>query len=215
MHTTSTTTRKQGNYIRTITEGLPTMTLSLGNGKLAHGILIWNMPTVKTCPNSETCRTTCYAKKAERLYPNVLPCRERNYQASRLESFEDRMVWTIISSVAKHDVRAVRVHESGDFYSQAYADKWAQIAKRVHNVQPDVVFFAYTKSPYRPASGFNIVESIMPDGERNYGTYREMIALAKKYRAKVCPYGLSKRTITCGIECTACQTSKYVVFLKH
>jgi hypothetical protein len=39
-------------------------------------------------------------------------------------------------------VRAVRIHESGDFYNQKYLDKWVEIAKRF----PDIIFTAYTKS---------------------------------------------------------------------
>jgi len=211
----TTKTRKVGNYIKTETTGEETMTLSLGNGKLSHDILIWNMPTVKTCPNCEECQKTCYAMKAEKLYPSVMPCRERNYQASLSDKFTDRMTWTIVQSVNKYGVKAVRVHESGDFYSNEYAMKWAIIAKRVHRVLPDVIFFAYTKSPYRPIYGFNIVESILPGGEINYGTHTEIIAMAKKYRAKICPYGIAKRTLTCGIECKACQHHKHVVFIQH
>lgn len=213
--TTITKTRKLGNYIKTETTDQAAMTLSLGNGKLSHDILIWNMPTVKTCPNCDACKKTCYAMKAEKLYPSVLPCRERNYQASLVDSFEDRMVWTIIQSVVKHGVKAVRVHESGDFYSVEYAQKWQMIAARVHEVQPGVIFFAYTKSPYRPATGFNIVESILPDGSINYGTHAEVIQKARLFGAKICPYGIAKRTLTCGIECKACQKFSRVVFIQH
>jgi hypothetical protein len=36
----------------------------------------------------------------------------------------------------------VRIHESGDFYNQAYVNKWVEIVKHFPNLQ----FLAYTKS---------------------------------------------------------------------
>ena len=36
----------------------------------------------------------------------------------------------------------VRIHDSGDFYSIAYLNKWVDIAK----ANTDVIFYAYTKS---------------------------------------------------------------------
>jgi hypothetical protein len=39
----------------------------------------------------------------------------------------------------------VRIHVSGDFYSQTYFDAWLEVARR----RPDTLFYAYTKSlPY-------------------------------------------------------------------
>lgn len=213
---TITKIRRAGNYLKAITPGQSDITVSMGNGKLSHDIMIWNLPAITTCPVNKDCKDTCYARKAEHRYPAVVACRARNYKATLPpDTFADRMVTLITHSIEKRGIKAVRVHESGDFYNQAYADAWEEIAFRVHLVHPWVKLFAYTKSPYRPATGFNIVESILPDGSINYGPHAEIIAKAKQFRAKVCPYGLAKTTLTCGVECTACQNHKYVVFLQH
>ena len=185
------------------------LTASKGNKKLHKSVLIWNLPSVKTCPNYVNCKDKCYARRAEKLYPSVLPCRMKNWQASKQSDFVNNM----IALIKKSKCSLVRVHESGDFYSQTYADKWSEIAANL----PEVQFFAYTKSPYRPsAPNFNIVESILPSGEVNFtDNTKRLYQWAKTYKAKVCPYGLSKKDFTCGKECKACVTNKYVVFKKH
>ena len=38
--------------------------------------------------------------------------------------------------------RFVRIHESGDFYSQTYLDKWFEVCRRL----PSIVFWCYTRS---------------------------------------------------------------------
>jgi hypothetical protein len=46
----------------------------------------------------------------------------------------------ILANLPKEKI--VRVHVSGDFYSQAYFDAWMEVARRT----PDKLFYAYTKS---------------------------------------------------------------------
>lgn len=179
-----------------------------GNTKTHDSILIFNLPAIKTCPNCSQCASSCYAMKAERNYPSVRGSRQSNWDSSKRPCFVPRMVELINRS----GLKVVRVHESGDFYSQEYADKWSRIAA----LCPNVKFFAYTKSPYRPVgSNWNIVESILPDGSINFGPRALITQKAKQYRAKICPYGIAKKAHTCGLHCTACQTHKYVVFVQH
>lgn len=186
------------------------ITIGKGNMKLDDSIGIFNLPAIKTCPNCKTCAKTCYARKAEIGHHGhiVLPCREKNLQASKLDSFVEDMVETI----TKSKVKVFRIHESGDFYSQEYADKWSEIAKRL----PGVQFYTYTKSPYRPnAANINIVESILPDGSLNYGKLDEVVEKASKFNAFVCPCKPKDRSKLCGTKCTKCQTEQYVVFILH
>ena len=184
------------------------VTVSLGNLKVSEKVLLFNLPAIKTCPNCVACATGCYARVAEIQYKVVRESRERNWDASKQPCFVARMV----ELIERSGVKLVRVHESGDFYSQSYADKWSEIARRL----PNVTFFAYTKSPFRPSSpNFNIVESVLPNGAINFGPKGEILALAKKFKAKVCPCGLSKVKVVCGENCTACLRAKYVVFVEH
>lgn len=185
------------------------VTVSMGNAKLSKGIMLFNLPAIQTCPNCSMCAKTCYARKAERRYATVLACRERNHAASQQTCFVARMV----ELVKRTGATKVRIHEAGDFYSQAYADKWTEIARRC----PGVRFYGYSKSPFRPMAlhNMNVVESILPGGELNYGKRGDMLQLAKTYKAKVCPYGHAKKAFRCGTECVACLTHKYIVFVQH
>lgn len=125
-----------------------------GNKKLQNTdevrYMIWNLPAVKTCPfRTEMCEKSCYARKAERIYPQVLPCREQNYNDSLENDFTENMIYTIkkyLDSKAFDGKKCVfRIHESGDFYSPEYAEKWLKIAWYFAG-DNRVVFLAYTKS---------------------------------------------------------------------
>ena len=125
-----------------------------GNKKLRNTdkirFMIWNLPAMKTCPYStEMCRKSCYARKAERCYPSVLPSRERNYEESTFDNFVENMIFTIESELNSKKYRGkvavFRIHESGDFYNYEYARKWVSIARHFEN-RTDLVFLAYTKS---------------------------------------------------------------------
>lgn len=134
--------------------------LSEGNMKLARNdkeyFLIWNLPAVTTCPNrTAMCEKACYARKAERLYPQVLPCRENNFDLSRKSSFTYDMIHTIRYYLGlKKNIGKkcyFRIHESGDFYNQNYTNAWIYIASQL----PEVTFLAYTKSIQFFTNGIN------------------------------------------------------------
>jgi hypothetical protein len=108
-------------------------------------MLIFNLPAVLTCPGrSGLCESKCYARKAEVMYPAVAPYRERNLKFSRNPAFVPDTVNFLINKVktARKAITTVRIHESGDFYSQEYLLSWFEIARRV----PGLQFYAYTKS---------------------------------------------------------------------
>ena len=110
--------------------------------------IIWNLPAVITCPyRTKECEKFCYAKKAEKAYPTVLPSRERNLAESKKAEFAVNMTETIlqIAKGTKKKNIIVRIHESGDFYNQSYVNAWLEI---MDNCKADrrIKFIAYTKS---------------------------------------------------------------------
>lgn len=125
--------------------------VSFGNKKLPKTTLIFNLPAVNTCPGkTEFCKKNCYALKAERIYPQVLPARKHNLKLTLTENFIPSMIETIQKdhffksgkNKGKAKIETVRIHESGDFYSQAYLNAWYVIALEF----PSIKFYAYTKS---------------------------------------------------------------------
>lgn len=115
--------------------------VTFGNKKLPKSTMIFNIPARTTCPGrTALCSEKCYALKAERMYKQVLPARQSNFNQSRLDTFGLSMHETIQKH--KHKIDAVRIHESGDFYNQDYLNKWYTIALN----NPGITFYVYTKS---------------------------------------------------------------------
>ena len=142
------------NIIRSIisTGKQPALHISRENRKLkpnsATAFIIWNLPAVFTCPfRTIHCLLACYARKAEKCYPEVLPARVENYLMSKLPNFVDIMTETILKIAAgtRKPIIIVRIHESGDFYCRKYAEKWLQIMRNC-SVDKRIRFIAYTKS---------------------------------------------------------------------
>lgn len=117
--------------------------LSNSNSKLkADGILGFGLPPVKTCPGAGDCLKFCYGCKG--MY-KVFKKTIDQAQNRRLEATKDMFFFanltTELQSMKKKPL-AVRIHDTGDFYSQEYFDKWCDVAAS----NPDTLFYAYTKS---------------------------------------------------------------------
>ena len=72
-------------------------------------------------------------------WPSVITARTTRLEASKQLSFVDDIQQEL--NKKRKLPRYFRIHSSGDFYSQAYIDKWEQITKN----NPSVIFYAYTK----------------------------------------------------------------------
>ena len=129
--------------------------ISEGNKKLVPTkevrYLIWSIPAIVTCPYAtEHCKAACYAIKAERAYPSCRRSRQAHYIDTMRADFIDRMIFTIQANLDRPCYKSakkivVRIHESGDFYSERYTNYWIEIAKHFAG-DKRVVFMAYTKS---------------------------------------------------------------------
>ena len=121
------------------------ISLSEGNAKLNkpnggfYKILGFGLPAKTTCPGALDCVGVCYALQGRYLMDNVMNARMNNWEASKGDSFVSDMV-ALLNKRRTYNV--VRIHDSGDFYSQEYFNKWCDVARRV----PGKVFYAYTKS---------------------------------------------------------------------
>jgi hypothetical protein len=89
-----------------------------------------------TCPMADECVKFCYAKKGAYIWGNVKPAFEKRYELTKTDDFISAMNAEIQSKKPDY----VRVHDSGDYYSKAYLDKWIEIAKQ----NPNVRFYSYT-----------------------------------------------------------------------
>jgi hypothetical protein len=125
------------------------MNLLTQNSKLkktskALGLRVFNfgIPAYKSatgrviCGMADECIKFCYAKKGAYIWSNVQPAFEKRYQLSKTDDFINAMN----NEIKRKKPDYIRVHDSGDYYSKAYLQKWIQIA--IHN--PDVKFYSYT-----------------------------------------------------------------------
>lgn len=126
------------------------------NKKLAAddkiAFVVFSLPAVRTCPGATVeCMKNCYARRDERFI-GTRAGRIINEMISRRGDFETILEDAIRRAVytRKGDRRkkfigkeiVFRIHESGDFYSDAYMKAWFHVAAKF----PEITFFTYTKS---------------------------------------------------------------------
>jgi len=114
--------------------------LFTSNSKLKkESIYSFSLPAGASCPFAGACLKFCYANKGAFKYSNVIKAHERNLSISKTAEFVDHINANI---AALPSIKFFRLHSSGDFYSVEYIQKWVKIA----SMNPDRVFYAYTKS---------------------------------------------------------------------
>ena len=113
--------------------------------KLNKRVFNFSIPAYKsqtgkvTCPFADKCIKFCYAQKGNyKRFPSVRNGMEKKYQLTKEPNFVDLMN----KEIQKKKPDFIRVHDSGDYYSKAYLDKWLTIAKE----NPKVKFYSYTNS---------------------------------------------------------------------
>lgn len=114
------------------------MLIRPGNSKLGE-VPCFSILAVETCPGrTEVCESDCYATNGFFRMTNVTAAHQRNWDASKEPDFVKKM----IDEIRQLELKILRVHVAGDFYSAPYIRKWIQIAQGC----PDVTFYAYTRS---------------------------------------------------------------------
>lgn len=129
-----------------------------GNAKLSKTIATFSLPAGYSCPfakdclskanrltgkiiDGKHCQFRCFAASQECLYPNVRHQRWHNFTALR-EAGTVQKMGSLIQDSLPRDVEFVRVHVSGDYYSEAYFIAWLNVAMN----NPNVTFYGYTKA---------------------------------------------------------------------
>lgn len=185
--------------------------LQWGNKKLGN-MLMFNIPA-----SQEICGRTCkgcYSHKAYKIYPNVLPAQTTRYEASLQPDFVQRICKELKSF--RKPFKYLRIHGSaGEFYDQAYIDKWTSIAKR----NPDIIFYTYTKrmkdfdfTKLKALPNVVLIDSFHY-GRINYGKPSTIPS-----NAFVCPHQKGS-SVTCGESCVYCMSKQAEIkapyFIQH
>lgn len=121
----------------------------------AIGVYNWTLPawagqlpdgrTYNTCPSAGVCRQVCYARHGTYLWPVV----RAKHQANLAFVLDDPAGWrqAMLAELAapRFSGRWIRVHDNGDFFSDAYLESWLRIMYQ----RPAVNFYCYTKEVAR------------------------------------------------------------------
>lgn len=193
---------------------------SFGNTKLGKNIAITKQMEIFTCLDCKDCMKDCYAHKATIAYPTVNNYRWlHTYMAINHLDIYETWIREDLNHLPKK-IKFVRIHESGDFFCQAYVDMWT----RVIADYPSLKFYFYTKSEnildfseMLKLSNVNRVKSHLPNGDVNFDDENIIKAKCEKYNVPLCPYGVNGQTemVHCGTQCTICMNSDCVGFVKH
>lgn len=141
---------------------------STGNSKLRNR-LIFSLPAGYSCPNAGVCKTfadrehgtimdlpqpgskvssfRCFAVMSE-TKPSVRSARWHNWDLLRTAIFSNgnqalnvrNLIET--SLAVQKPKKYIRIHESGDFWTENYMKAWIMVAQ----ARPKQIFYAYTKS---------------------------------------------------------------------
>ncbi|HSQ84202.1 MAG TPA: hypothetical protein VLM43_05695 [Desulfobacterales bacterium] len=113
--------------------------LSVGNLKLGDDTIIFNMGPSKTCPSKTLgmCQVCgcCYAGKAERIYPEVLPYRNAQrlyWLRNSAKQIADDFVALLSVGKRADKIKWFRINEAGDFWSQDCVDKINHVAATLY-----------------------------------------------------------------------------------
>ncbi len=202
-----------------ITNKIKLERMTKGNTKLA-GALTFSLPPIKSCLNCSSCKHTCYARKAYKAYPSCKNAWDLNFELAKnhLDLLETLLTAQIQEEYDKRPAQnplVVRIHVSGDFFSQEYLDMWARIADRF----PMVYFWGYTKvrdmfSFVRVPWNMNIINSFIAGDMLNYGPEEYVDQLCEQYGAFKCP-ATTNGPILCMRDCKYCLTGTSPVFVQH
>lgn len=155
------------------------------NSKLAKNPLKtigFGIPAGKTCPKAGECTKFCYAKQGAYTWSSTINARQHNLNCA----MNDRFVQSATCDLIKmKNVEAIRIHDSGDFYSQKYLNKWIQIAEAI----PHKIFYAYTKSLHldfsQIPSNFIVIQSMGGKLDRMIDTSKPHAIVFKDHQTRI------------------------------
>ena len=127
--------------------------LTNGNRELrADGIFTWTLPALAAklstgknmlvCPSAGVCAQLCYARSGTYNFSNVKKAHTRNLEliVDDAEGWKNQLT-NELKAKRYQGGKSVRIHDSGDFFTEQYFLLWLDIAKE----NPHVFFYAYTK----------------------------------------------------------------------
>ncbi len=175
---------------------------SKGNKKLPKSTYILNVGSALDCPSEKLglCPVAkeCYAKKAERIYPQVKPFRDRQRAV-----FDDVSAMDIATAIIEAKRRSrtpmtkFRFSEAGDFADQADVDKMADVCEILSN--EGFKCYGYTARTDLDLSRLILVAGVMISNNLNRKKWMDQGANRFDQVDK-----FSGKRLRCVADCTIC-----------
>jgi len=200
--------------------------LSVGNLKLGDDTIIFNMGPSATCPSKALgmCQVCgcCYAGKAERIYPEVLPYRnaQRLYWLRNSATKSSAICIALLSVGKRADkIKWFRFNEAGDFWSQSCVDKINYVAATLYK-RFKIRTYGYTARADLDYSSLGSYLSLRGSGHDNAPHGRtEVRPVPKDNQSKTIAVDGFKYSVCPGNcrNCNMCKTrrARNIVFPKH
>lgn len=201
-----------------------------GNSKLGKGIYTWStLPTnkeFKFIVNGKeytergTCVCHCDGCYATKGFYNMNSVIIANGIKTYLVRHYPEFVKNAIKAQIKADnIKFVRIHASGDFFSAEYVEMWQDIVAECN----DTIFWTYTKNTqaenaFDNYSNCNIVKSCIHGIGFNFGHCDYILNTYNKLKSEnkavyICRCGIDKNQHC--TNCRGCSKNEYVLFVEH
>jgi hypothetical protein len=139
-------------------DNLNKLKFGFGNSKISKSIATFSLPAGHTCPfakecfskanrltgkliDGKHCQFRCFAASQECTYPSVRKQRWYNFELLKEKKTVEGMGKLIQSSIPRN-VNFIRIHVSGDYFSETYFLAWLNVALN----NPEMTFYGYTKA---------------------------------------------------------------------
>lgn len=201
-----------------------------GNTKLGKGVYTFStLPTNKVFKavingveyiEKGTCFCSCegcYATKGNYNFPSVV--KSLLIKTWLVRHDMDFVKRAIMAQIESENIKMLRIHASGDFFSIAYVAMWAEIVKAF----PACLFWTYTKvafaeSAFDEYKNANIVKSCIHGIGFNFGhcgyilkVYETLKSMGKA--VYICRCGIDKNQHC--TNCRGCAENEFVLFIEH
>jgi hypothetical protein len=176
-----------------MTDFSPKLKFGFGNAKISKSIATFSLPAGYTCPfakdclskanrltgkiiDGKHCQFRCFAASQECTYPNVRKQRWHNFELLK-EKKTIKGMGNLIQSSLPRNIESVRIHVSGDYFSETYFLAWLNVALN----NPGMTFYGYTKAlPHVVEYRKNIPSNFRLTASKG-GTHDDLI---KEYKLK-------------------------------
>lgn len=167
-----------------------------------------------------TCKGTCqgcYSMTGNYRYANTLAYLAHRTIAARL--YASWLEKAINAQIEAFEIKFIRIHASGDFFSADYVEMWRRIAR----ANQSVTMWTYTKNSeaenaFNDIANVNIVKSVIPGLGFNFGHCDYILACYEYLKSA----GKTVYICRCGIDknqhctnCKGCSKNEFVLFIEH